>query len=61
MVKVKVKKKGKAIAVRGHESPQGCEMSSIPHFLAQRYSSFFDRVLPNVIFHQVCTPKVVGV
>jgi hypothetical protein len=28
--------KGKAIAVTGRESPQGCETSRLPHFLYNR-------------------------
>jgi hypothetical protein len=29
-------KKGKAIPVTGHEGPQGCETSRLPHFLDNR-------------------------
>jgi hypothetical protein len=31
-----LKKKGKAIPVTGRGGPQGCEMSSLPHFLESR-------------------------
>jgi hypothetical protein len=33
---LKVKKKGKASPVTGHGDPQGCETSSLPHFLETR-------------------------
>jgi hypothetical protein len=29
-------KKGKAIPVSGHEGPEGCETSRLPHFLDNR-------------------------
>jgi hypothetical protein len=34
-------KKGEAIPVIGHEVPQGCETSRLPHFLDHWFSTFF--------------------
>jgi hypothetical protein len=31
------------------------------HIIEQRYSTFFVRVPPDIIYLQLCTPKVVGV
>jgi hypothetical protein len=33
---IKSKKKGKAIPVKGHGGPKGCETSKLPHFLDNR-------------------------
>jgi hypothetical protein len=40
------KKKGKAIPVTGHEGPQGCEMSRLPHFLDNQLTDSGEIVSP---------------
>jgi hypothetical protein len=37
-----------------------CDIAATRHTLDQRYSTFFVRVPPHIIYLQFCTPKVVG-
>jgi hypothetical protein len=45
-----IKNKGKPIPVTGHGGPQGCETSSLPHFL---YSQLIDGSEVVILMHRL--------